>query len=258
MSELQALGLGWHSAAFVQLQLADMAHFRAVNAVYNALLPAEDPPGRACIQLPLPGGCLVAVSVTAVCGGDMLADAAGCDAVGSGASSGSWETASDADSDSGSNASNGKPGTTVKQSPGADSGASAAAALSAGSSLGGALAAEPAATAAAAAAANAAATSSTPPQPAADASAAGAAPAAEPAGTAAAASPALQPGRRVLHVQSVSEWAPKCIGPYSQGVAAGGLVFMSGVIPLDPPTMQLISGVAAGWKSSLLARCSTG
>jgi len=36
--------------------------------------------------------------------------------------------------------------------------------------------------------------------------------------------------------------APKAIGPYSQGVKAGGLVFFSGQIPLDPATGELIAG----------------
>jgi len=35
---------------------------------------------------------------------------------------------------------------------------------------------------------------------------------------------------------------PKAIGPYSQAVRANGLVFLSGQIPLDPNTQQLISG----------------
>ena len=33
--------------------------------------------------------------------------------------------------------------------------------------------------------------------------------------------------------------APKAIGPYSQGVRAGGFVFCSGQIPLDPVTGEL-------------------
>lgn len=36
--------------------------------------------------------------------------------------------------------------------------------------------------------------------------------------------------------------APKAIGPYSQAVAAGGFLFVSGQIPLDPATGQLVSG----------------
>lgn len=35
---------------------------------------------------------------------------------------------------------------------------------------------------------------------------------------------------------------PKAIGPYSQAIKANGLVFLSGQIPLDPATQQLISG----------------
>jgi 2-iminobutanoate/2-iminopropanoate deaminase len=36
--------------------------------------------------------------------------------------------------------------------------------------------------------------------------------------------------------------APAAIGPYSQAVKAAGLVFLSGQIPLDPATGQMIEG----------------
>ncbi|MGZ3421760.1 MAG: RidA family protein [Polyangiales bacterium] len=36
--------------------------------------------------------------------------------------------------------------------------------------------------------------------------------------------------------------APAAIGPYSQAVRAGGFVFLSGQIPLDPATGQMIEG----------------
>jgi 2-iminobutanoate/2-iminopropanoate deaminase len=36
--------------------------------------------------------------------------------------------------------------------------------------------------------------------------------------------------------------APAAIGPYSQGVQSGDLVFTSGQIPLDPSTGQLVEG----------------
>jgi 2-iminobutanoate/2-iminopropanoate deaminase len=39
-----------------------------------------------------------------------------------------------------------------------------------------------------------------------------------------------------------SENAPKAIGPYSQAVRINGMLFMSGQIPLDPSTMQLVEG----------------
>ena len=48
--------------------------------------------------------------------------------------------------------------------------------------------------------------------------------------------------RHVLHVQSISAWAPSCIGPYSQACSAHGIVHFAGQIGLDPPTMQLVTG----------------
>jgi 2-iminobutanoate/2-iminopropanoate deaminase len=34
--------------------------------------------------------------------------------------------------------------------------------------------------------------------------------------------------------------APQAIGPYSQAIQAGGLLFCSGQIPLDPKTMEMV------------------
>lgn len=39
-----------------------------------------------------------------------------------------------------------------------------------------------------------------------------------------------------------TDQGPKAIGPYSQGIRANGWVFLSGQIPLDPATQQLIEG----------------
>ena len=36
--------------------------------------------------------------------------------------------------------------------------------------------------------------------------------------------------------------APAAIGPYSQGIAAGGFLFVSGQIPLDPATGVMVQG----------------
>ncbi len=36
--------------------------------------------------------------------------------------------------------------------------------------------------------------------------------------------------------------APEAIGPYSQAIRVNDLVFLSGQIPLDPATMELVSG----------------
>eukprot|EP00740_Mantoniella_antarctica_P002777 CAMPEP_0181365862 /NCGR_PEP_ID=MMETSP1106-20121128/10341_1 /TAXON_ID=81844 /ORGANISM="Mantoniella antarctica, Strain SL-175" /LENGTH=654 /DNA_ID=CAMNT_0023481061 /DNA_START=513 /DNA_END=2474 /DNA_ORIENTATION=+ len=70
-----------------------------------------------------------------------------------------------------------------------------------------------------------------------------------------AATPSPTPGsgpgpgaRRSLHVQSLSCWAPACIGPYAQAVAHLGLVHLAGCIGMDPATLNLVrsaSGTAA-------------
>jgi 2-iminobutanoate/2-iminopropanoate deaminase len=39
--------------------------------------------------------------------------------------------------------------------------------------------------------------------------------------------------------------APAAIGPYAQGIRAGGLLFCSGQIPLDPESGELVEGGAA-------------
>jgi 2-iminobutanoate/2-iminopropanoate deaminase len=39
-----------------------------------------------------------------------------------------------------------------------------------------------------------------------------------------------------------TENAPKAIGPYSQAVVHNGLAYLSGQIPLDPATGQLVQG----------------
>lgn len=39
-----------------------------------------------------------------------------------------------------------------------------------------------------------------------------------------------------------TDGAPKAIGPYSQAVTAGNLVFVSGQIPLDPATGEFVPG----------------
>jgi len=45
-------------------------------------------------------------------------------------------------------------------------------------------------------------------------------------------------GRETIHTVA----APEAIGPYSQAVAAGGYVFASGQIGLDPANGQLVEG----------------
>jgi 2-iminobutanoate/2-iminopropanoate deaminase len=42
-----------------------------------------------------------------------------------------------------------------------------------------------------------------------------------------------------------TDGAPAAIGPYSQAIVAGGFVFCSGQIPLDPATGELVTGGVA-------------
>ncbi|KAK3029293.1 hypothetical protein RJ639_040129, partial [Escallonia herrerae] len=53
---------------------------------------------------------------------------------------------------------------------------------------------------------------------------------------------AKEQSKRVLHVQSISCWAPSCIGPYSQATLHKEVLHMAGQLGLDPPTMLLCSG----------------
>jgi len=44
--------------------------------------------------------------------------------------------------------------------------------------------------------------------------------------------------KRVIHTDK----APKAIGPYSQAIQAGNFLFLSGQLPLDPVTGELVKG----------------
>ena len=48
-----------------------------------------------------------------------------------------------------------------------------------------------------------------------------------------------------------SEHAPAAIGPYAQAIAANGIVFTSGQLPIDPATGAFPEGIAAQTKQSL-------
>ncbi|WP_424820279.1 RidA family protein [Salinisphaera sp.] len=49
----------------------------------------------------------------------------------------------------------------------------------------------------------------------------------------------MQPiNQQIIHTEN----APSAIGPYSQAVSANGTIFVSGQIPLDPATGDLIDG----------------
>jgi 2-iminobutanoate/2-iminopropanoate deaminase len=53
-----------------------------------------------------------------------------------------------------------------------------------------------------------------------------------------------------------TENAPGAIGPYSQAVRAGNLVFCSGQIPLDPQTGEFVSDDIAGQTRQVLKNLS--
>lgn len=61
--------------------------------------------------------------------------------------------------------------------------------------------------------------------------------------------------RDVLHVQSVSQWAPSCIGPYSQASRVGDLLFLAGSIALVPERMVLHGGDHASQARLCLDHC---
>jgi len=44
--------------------------------------------------------------------------------------------------------------------------------------------------------------------------------------------------RNIIH----TDRAPKAIGPYSQAVGAGGVIYLSGQVGLDPATGELVGG----------------
>lgn len=45
--------------------------------------------------------------------------------------------------------------------------------------------------------------------------------------------------------------APAAIGPYSQGLRSGNMVFISGQIPVDPATGEMAKGIEAQAKQAL-------
>jgi 2-iminobutanoate/2-iminopropanoate deaminase len=58
-------------------------------------------------------------------------------------------------------------------------------------------------------------------------------------------------GNTMKNTQIATEKAPAAIGPYSQGIKAGGMVFVSGQIPVNAATGELVTDIAAATKQSL-------
>jgi 2-iminobutanoate/2-iminopropanoate deaminase len=55
--------------------------------------------------------------------------------------------------------------------------------------------------------------------------------------------------RRLVH----TDGAPAAIGPYAQGVVAGGVLYTAGQIPLDPATGAVVDGGIAAQTRRVLA-----
>ena len=53
-----------------------------------------------------------------------------------------------------------------------------------------------------------------------------------------------------------TENAPGAIGPYSQAIKAGGMVFCSGQIPIDPKTGEFVSDVVSEQTEQVLNNLS--
>ncbi len=54
----------------------------------------------------------------------------------------------------------------------------------------------------------------------------------------------------------ITENAPGAIGPYSQAIKAGGMVFCSGQIPIDPKTGEFVSQVVSEQTEQVLNNLS--
>jgi 2-iminobutanoate/2-iminopropanoate deaminase len=53
-------------------------------------------------------------------------------------------------------------------------------------------------------------------------------------------------GSNAMSLKTISvDDAPKAIGPYAQGIVAGGFLFTAGQVGLDPATMKLVEGDVA-------------
>ncbi|XP_050540996.1 uncharacterized protein LOC126905392 [Daktulosphaira vitifoliae] len=48
--------------------------------------------------------------------------------------------------------------------------------------------------------------------------------------------------KQTMHVQSISHWAPANIGPYSQAIKVGDIIYVAGQIALVPGTLNIVEG----------------
>lgn len=62
--------------------------------------------------------------------------------------------------------------------------------------------------------------------------------------------------KQLLHVQSISEWAPRMIGPYCQLTIGRGVGYVAGSLGLQPSSMTLVGGGAARQAALALHNCA--
>lgn len=61
--------------------------------------------------------------------------------------------------------------------------------------------------------------------------------------------------KQLLHVQSISEWAPRMIGPYAQLTSGLGVAYVAGCIALIPSEMSIVGGGAGAQTLLALKNC---
>lgn len=67
--------------------------------------------------------------------------------------------------------------------------------------------------------------------------------------------PRLKAGEKEAMMKEAikTDKAPQAIGPYSQGIMANGLIFVSGQIPLNPSTGEMVAGSIQDQAKQVLA-----
>jgi 2-iminobutanoate/2-iminopropanoate deaminase len=61
----------------------------------------------------------------------------------------------------------------------------------------------------------------------------------------------MESGNRSTRRSVATEGAPAALGPYSQAIIAGGFVFCSGTVGIDPQTGQVADGIEAQTEQAL-------
>ncbi|GAQ84195.1 putative Endoribonuclease [Klebsormidium nitens] len=236
-AELAAQGMTWADVIYVYLFLADMAHFARANAAYKQVITEEKcacgrgVPSRSTVQVELPPGCAAKVEVLVAGVGKVVnGRAVRNESVGvqSGRTDGTGNALEEGkrnDVEAAVMATRGERGSTLADYAGGSAEKGEPRAL--GAAGGGREERQ---------------------------AGAGEAETRE-AGERYGCAGEERPWKKVLHVQSISSWAPSCIGPYSQATSYNGRLYMAGMLGLDPATMELVAGGAGAQMARALLSC---